>query len=157
MKHVTHNKILNKNQFAFTQNSNTEAAVLQLLHYINKNIESKQICITIFIDFRKAFDMVNRNILVKKLSKINLNTELMKTLESYLTNRKQIVKISDEYSNNELTIAGVPQGGCLSSLFFNIYINSIFKLGLNGMLQCYADDSVITYKKMAYCKRKINV
>ena len=61
------NNILCTNQFGFRKNSNTSDAIVQFLDYFYSSLETKQSTVTIYLDFSKAFDTVNRNILMSKL------------------------------------------------------------------------------------------
>ena len=71
---------------------------------------------------------------------MNFDQFFLKLLISYLENRKQAVKIGDILSDFKEIKSGTPQGGVLSSTFFNIYINSLFMLNLSGKLTLYCDD-----------------
>ena len=63
------NNILSKEQYGFIKGRSTEDAMIQLSNFIYDSLNNKQNCINIFIDFRKAFDTINHNILLRKLMK----------------------------------------------------------------------------------------
>ena len=64
-------------------------------------------------------------------------------IHSYLSNRKQRVKINGSYSTWRDTNLGVPQGSVLRPILFNIFINDLFHL-MNGTEICnYADDTTL--------------
>ena len=65
---------------------------------------------TFFMDLSKAFDCVNHGLLLAKLSAHGLNSDALQLIRSYLTNRKQRVKINSSYSAWEQIKMGVPQG-----------------------------------------------
>ena len=73
----------------------------------------------IFLDFAKAFDTVNHNILINKLNHYGIRGNALKWLESYLFNRQQCVQIGNKYSDFLPIDCGVPQGSVLGALLFS--------------------------------------
>ena len=66
---------------------------------------------------------------------------------SYLSNRRQRVKISGEVSNWSTINRGVPQGSVLGSLLFNLFLNDMFFVKLSGKFASYADDNHLFNKQ----------
>ena len=93
---------------------------------------------TISIDLYKAFDSVLHSLLFTKLKAYGLNLYVCLLLNDCLHDREQRVKISDTYSPWLHVKRGVPQGGTLGPLLFNIFINDIF-LVVKASLNIYAD------------------
>ena len=76
----------------------------------------------IYLDFAKAFDKVDHEILVHKLHQCVVQEKLLKWIEQFLTNRKQFVTINGFHSMLALVLSGVPQGSVLGTYSFpNIY------------------------------------
>ena len=70
------------------------------------------------VDFRKAFDLVDHTLLLKKLRHYKISDETPLWFSSYLLNRKQKVVINNIESTTENIVCGVPQGTILGPLLF---------------------------------------
>ena len=95
---------------------------------------------TVFVDMKKAFDTVDRNILLQKLSHHGVQDLDLKWFESYLSNRKQFTRIDVDSSIQNINI-GAPQGSCLGRLLFLIDINDLPYSIKNAKVSMYADDT----------------
>ena len=74
----------------------------------------------ILIDLQKAFDTINHDILLKKLSIIGFSDHTVKWFQSYLSNRKFTVNLENYFSEVSSISCGVPQGSILGPLLFLI-------------------------------------
>lgn len=81
-------------------------------------MESSDFCLPTFLDFSKVFDCIPRSILITKLKFYGFDYSSRLVIESYLTNRKQVVQIEDKKSDILPTTFGVPQGSALGPLPF---------------------------------------
>ena len=99
------------------------------------------------MDLSKAFDRLPHDLLVAKLEAYGLDTKTLKFMLSYLSGRKQRVKIRNSLSLLKLILSGVPQGSIFGSIFgailLNIFMNDIFFL-LGSDLDNFADDNTVT-------------
>ena len=93
-------------------------------------------------DLSKAFDCLPHDLLIAKLHAYGLDIKSLKLMLSYLTNRKQRVKINDKYSSWSKILFGVPQGSILGPLLFNIFICDLFLSLPNFDIANYADDNI---------------
>jgi len=96
----------------------------------------------IFLDLQKAFDTVDRNILLTKLYNYGIRDITYSWFKNYLTNKKQFVSVSGVSFHLRHITCGVPRGSVLGPLLFLIYIyyigNSFF--GIN--IKLFADDKI---------------
>ena len=72
----------------------------------------------LFVDLSKAFDTVNHEILISKLSYYGIKSTYINWFKSYLTNRKQYIACKDLNSKTQYITCGVPQGSILGPLLF---------------------------------------
>ena len=98
----------------------------------------------IFLDLRKAFDCVNRDILIKKLSHIGCRGTTLNWFKSYLTNRKQMCKVNQTTSKCRAIRCGVPQGSNLGPILLLIYINGLPNCFKTTTASMFEDDTNLT-------------
>ena len=96
----------------------------------------------VVLDLQKAFDTVDHNILLGKLTAMGLNDNTVKWFKSYLTSRTQVVDIDGVRSGPKDITCGVPQGSILGPLLFLIYVNDMAD-AVKCKLLLYADDSAL--------------
>ena len=101
------------------------SATVTLTDHILKCFDKKKYTIGVFLDFSKAFDCINHEILLRKLSHYGIRGTALKLLESYLSDRHQYVQYNNSKSQFKPLKHSVPQGSILSPLLFDIYINDI--------------------------------
>ena len=110
-------------------------------------MDKKLVTCGLFLDFSKAFDTVNHDILLSKLYSYGIRGNPLRWFESYLYNRNQVVKIGDTISRSQTIICGIPQGSTLGPLLFLLYINDLPNCSSKLLLsfRIFADDTNMFY------------
>ena len=139
------NKCIYDLQFGFRQNHSTNHALLSMTQEIKDTIEKGKIAIGVFVDFQKAFDTVNHQILLRKLHHYGIRGSANDWFKSYLTKRRQCVSINGTTSESLYTKHGVPQGSVLGPLLFLIYINDLHNCIKHSTVRHFADDTNLLY------------
>ena len=97
------------------------------------------------MDLSKAFDTLNHEILLDKLSYYGIRGKANDWFRSYLNNRNQFVTFNDVHSKMCMITTGVPQGSILGPLLFLLYINDIYNSSQLLHFILYADDTNIFF------------
>ena len=137
-----HKNILPTCQKGFRKNRSTFDNLSVLQNEIAKTFKTKKIMIACFLDVKKAYDTVNKNILYNMLKSIGFKGKILKWLKVFLQPRKNKVIFENQLSEEIEFEKGVPQGSPLSSLLFNIYVRDLGYVNQLNISQ-FADDIVI--------------
>lgn len=136
---------LDENQFGFQQESSTDAALGQVVHNINKYTDLGEYVVILFIDLRKAFDMVDHKHMISILSELGIRGKILDVFKSYLTGREVSTRVGSSLSEPATLTSGVPQGSVLGPTLYLLYINSLKYIDIKGESTIYADDTCFLY------------
>ena len=96
-----------------------------------------------FLDVSKAFDCIQHDLLIAKMSAYGFSMDTLVFTYSYLKRKKQNVKLNDIESLLKLLVSGVPQGSILGLILINLFINDLFLFIKKTNLANFVDDNTI--------------
>ena len=143
-------------QYGFRTGHNCEHAVSELTSAVLKGFQQNEFTLGVFLDLSKAFDTLDHQILLTKLSKCGIRGTTLDWFTSYLSERMIRTKCSvtntgkTEYSDYEFVTYGTPQGSCLGPLIYLIFTNDMAKHLENCNSIMFADDTTLyqTHKSL---------
>ena len=145
--HLIQNNILSDVQFGFVSGRNTISQLLTTINDWMLELDNNVCVDAAYMDFRKAFDTVPHQRLIKKLQSYKINGPILNWIISFLTNRSQFVKINNSVSENLNVTSGVPQGSVLGPTLFIYFINDLPNVVKDNNVKIFADDTKV-YKSI---------
>ena len=138
-----HENILYKHQFGFRKNHSTGLAIVEVTDFCYTNLDKNNYILGLFIDFQKAFDSIDIDILLVKLSNYGIRGIMFDWIKDYLKDRSQYTFVNGIKSEVKNINYGVPQGSVLGPLLFLIYVNDLHRATLEASPKLFADDTNI--------------
>ena len=108
-----------------SENDTLHSAVTYLTVFILERIDKQELTLAVFIDLKKAFDLVDHKCLLHKLEHYGVRGPSYNWFLDYLCTRSQRVKFGKELSSSLPLDYVVPQGSLLGPLLFVLYINDL--------------------------------
>ncbi|KAL7737292.1 hypothetical protein ACLKA6_012913 [Drosophila palustris] len=150
-KWVKMHDILGEHQAGFREGYSTVDSIFALTAIANHHLAQKKKMYAFFVDFKAAFDTIDRNSLYLKLSNLGVSTKMINIVKSLYCQNKTTVWDGKQLSKWFTTNLGVKQGCLLSPLLFSLYVDDIMSILPGGVkmgterikVLMYADDMVL--------------
>ena len=155
IEHLEREELVKPNQHGFVSGRSTQSQLLQHYSDVYDALEEGVRIDTIYLDFAKAFDKVDHNILLKKVIDHKINGKVGIWIKNFLQGRKYRVVANGTISEEQEVISGVPQGTVLASILFIIMISDIDEELRNSISRLFADDTKISAKIRTYEDTKL--
>ena len=126
----------------FVKKHSCHTTLIQLTDDLLRNVNENKFSGLVFIDFKKAFDVIKHSVLLQKLEILKLPSDFVFLISSFLTGRHQSVAINSQMSKLIPTKYGIPQGSVLGPLLFSIYVNDL-PCFLSDKCEMFADDTTL--------------
>ena len=133
--------LLSKYQCGFRKGYSVINTLLPMIEKWRKFLDAGGAFGALLTDLSKAFDCLPHELLIAKLHAYGVDVPSLRLLHSYLTKRKQRVKLNDTYSSWSEILLGVPQGSILGPLLFNIFLCDLFQFFPDVDIANYANDT----------------
>lgn len=138
--YVENNDILSPEQYGFRNKSNTMSACFDLTSNVCRCRDSKELTCLTFVDTAKAFNSVNRTLLLQKLENLGIRNTALKWFDNFLQDTQQFSECGILKSGRMSVECGLMQGSILSPILFNLYSCDLNMMNFSGKYYAFADD-----------------
>ena len=143
---TSHEGLLNVNQSDYKSSHSTETALWKIQNNIAFSVDSGKAVALTLLDLSAALNTIDHSLLYDCLHGwFGLDGAVLFWIKSYLSNRKQKIKICDSFSEVVILPFRVPQGSVLGPLLFTLYTSPLSQVisKFNVTHHLYADDTQI--------------
>ena len=146
IEYIENNNIFSNTQYGFRKGLSTENALVHFIDEVHKGLQNREYTVAVFMDLSKAFDVLNHDILLKKMEHYGFRGTFLNLIRSFITDRKYFVSANGTKSDTKTVNNGVPQGSTLGPLLFLIYVNDMSNSSdIFNFIQ-FADDTTASHR-----------
>ena len=137
------NNLFASQQSGFRKVHSCETSITNVLTDWKDAVDKNLVVVAVFIDLKRAFETVDRQLLLHKLSLYGCDETVINWFTSYLSDRCQQTRFGTAISGLLSILIGVSQGSVLSCILFIIFINDIVNVVRHTKIKLFADDMLI--------------
>ncbi|KRT86443.1 hypothetical protein AMK59_302 [Oryctes borbonicus] len=126
-EHLVHNQVMDSDQFGFRSDNSTTLQLYRITELVTTAFNRNQTTVIVSLDLEKVFDKIRHEGLFLKMKETSFPPRLLKTIRSYLKDRRLHVMVNGTESSERTMLSGVPQGSTLGALLSTIYVMDIPK------------------------------
>ena len=141
--HLSKHQLYNKTQHGFRSGHSTLTDLIEYYESILTLLQHHQAVDSIYLDYSKAFDKCDHDIILEKLRCLGITGRLNDWISGFLKRRQQVVVVQGEKSNPVWCTSGVPQGSVLGPLLFLVLMYDITDGVNHSILSSFADDTKV--------------
>lgn len=138
-----YNKILSPKQYAFQSGRSTTILLSKFTDEVNMYLNNQLHVILVQVDYSKAFDTLQHDILLHNLENTGIRGPLLEWSKDYLSDRSYRVKVGSEYSNAETVKQGTAQGSVIGPIHYLAHVNDLNNLIKRCSIYQFADDTCL--------------
>ena len=133
--------VLNNTQHGFRGGRSCQTNLIEFFDKVTGWLDEGDSVDVLYLDFSKAFDKVNHQMLLAKLKAAGVEGKLLAWLEDWLLGRRQRVVVNGEKSEWAMVVSGVPQGTVLGGPLFTVFIKDVDGVIVFAFIRKFADDT----------------